>query len=310
MAGFSWDCGFTKKIFLLVFFVVIVGLVYVLATQYTANMTKEHFLSPPVQSKKEPEQQVKFEPEPDLKKHPELSKYQQQRNALSRELNKMKQSYGQQSCEQLKVLQSAGKTVDARVSENGGWCAATSSAESTDHMWDKSFSTALSNFFKGKVVASFGDGPGLYKKHLDSLGEVISYTAFDGAPYCETVTNGVVQFLDLTAPQFGLEAYDWVISVEVGEHIPAKYEDTYLDNLVRHAKEGIVLSWALPGQSGLSHINNKELSAVIEQLNKRGFDINKSAGEPLRNAASFKWLRANVHVYYRINPQTFVHGDV
>ncbi|CAG5124210.1 unnamed protein product, partial [Candidula unifasciata] len=55
-----------------------------------------------------------------------------------------------------------------------------------------------------------------------------------------------VKFLDLTAPQYGLPAYDWVVSVEVGEHIPAKFEDIYLDNLARHAKEGIVLSWAVP----------------------------------------------------------------
>lgn len=56
-----------------------------------------------------------------------------------------------------------------------------------------------------------------------------------------------VKFLDLTAPQYGLAAYDWVISVEVGEHIPAKFQNIYLDNLVRHAREGIVLSWAVPG---------------------------------------------------------------
>jgi hypothetical protein len=45
-----------------------------------------------------------------------------------------------------------------------------------------------------------------------------------------------------------------IISLEVAEHIPEKYEAVYLDNIFRHAKEGIILSWAVPGQIGLSHI--------------------------------------------------------
>ncbi|KAK7004452.1 hypothetical protein BgiMline_005973, partial [Biomphalaria glabrata] len=55
-----------------------------------------------------------------------------------------------------------------------------------------------------------------------------------------------VRFLDLTAPHYGLPIYDWILSIEVAEHIPAKFEEIYLDNLVRHAREGIILSWAVP----------------------------------------------------------------
>jgi hypothetical protein len=314
------NLAINKKIILLVFFVAMVGLVYVLATQYTSQMHKEEphmhreesqihreeiFIPSNSQAKADHKAQ-QAQPESSS----DAVRFREQRNRLSRELNLMKKAFGQQSCDQLKVLKDAGKSVESRVSENGGWCSDTSSAESPAHMWDKSFSTALSTFLKGKVVGSFGDGPGLYKKHLDSLNEVVSYTAYDGAPYCEKVTGGVVQFLDLTASQFGLQAFDWIISVEVGEHIPAKFEDVYLDNLVRHAKEGIILSWAVPGQGGLSHVNNKPLEDVVAQLKKRGFDINKEAGQPLREAAEFKWLKGNVHIYRRIDPKTFVPEDV
>ncbi len=41
-----------------------------------------------------------------------------------------------------------------------------------------------------------------------------------------------------------LNKYDWIISLEVAEHIPAQFESIYIDNLVKHAKEGIILSWA------------------------------------------------------------------
>ena len=43
-----------------------------------------------------------------------------------------------------------------------------------------------------------------------------------------------------------------VMSLEVGEHIPADYEAIFLDNLARHAKEGVLLSWARPNQGGAS----------------------------------------------------------
>ncbi|KAK7004434.1 hypothetical protein BgiMline_005954, partial [Biomphalaria glabrata] len=55
-----------------------------------------------------------------------------------------------------------------------------------------------------------------------------------------------VKFLDLTSPQYDVPIFDWVLSIEVGEHIPPQYEDTYLDNLARHAREGLILSWASP----------------------------------------------------------------
>jgi hypothetical protein len=37
----------------------------------------------------------------------------------------------------------------------------------------------------------------------------------------------------------------------------------YLDNIFRLAKEGIILSWAVPEQGGLSHINNKPIEYVL-----------------------------------------------
>ncbi|BFZ17690.1 hypothetical protein BsWGS_20729 [Bradybaena similaris] len=236
-------------------------------------------------------------------------KYRKQRDDLSRQLNLMKKLYGQLNCENLSLRRSKNEQVDDRVSENGGWCGNTSSSTSLEHVWDEPFSKAMSTFLEGKCVASFGEGPGLYKKHMDSLGQVANYTAYDGAPLSENITNGLVMFLDLTAPQYGLPVYDWVISVEVGEHIPAKYEDVYLDNLVRHAKEGIILSWAVPGQKGLSHVNNKPPEEVLAQMVKRGFTIDKEHGEQLRNAATSEWLRRNVNVYRRQNVDSFREED-
>uniref|UniRef100_A0A2C9KNZ4 Methyltransferase type 11 domain-containing protein n=1 Tax=Biomphalaria glabrata TaxID=6526 RepID=A0A2C9KNZ4_BIOGL len=210
-----------------------------------------------------------------------------QRDILSRLLNQMKQMYGQQNCQMMKLQKN-----DSKVSANGGWCEETGRPNSKSHITDPRFATALSRFLTQKTVGSFGDGPGTYKELLHRLGHVKSYSSFDGAPFCDTVTGGLVSFLDLTAPQYGLPIFDWVVSIEVAEHIPAKFEEIYLDNLARHAREGIILSWAVPGQKGLSHVNNKPLADVIKEMSKRGFHIDVQAGEPLRKASLFGWLRS------------------
>ena len=166
-------------------------------------------------------------------------------------------------------------------------------------MTDVHFIPVLSDFLKGKKVASFGDGPGAYKREILKLGEVAGYDAYDGAPYCEQTSEGRVKFLDLSVPQYGLPAYDWIMSLEVAEHIPKNYEAVYLDNIFRHAKEGIILSWAVPGQGGLQHINNRPLSYVIDVMKKNGFEIDLQKSQVLKDGATFDWLKRNTHVYVR-----------
>lgn len=47
------------------------------------------------------------------------------------------------------------------------------------------------------------------------------------------------------------------MSIEVAEHIAKEYEDIYINNLIKCAKEGIVITWAGIGQGGHFHVNNK-----------------------------------------------------
>lgn len=52
--------------------------------------------------------------------------------------------------------------------------------------------------------------------------------------------------------------YDFVESFEVGEHIYSVYEDTFIDNIVSHARIGVVLSWSIWGQIGFMHVNSRD----------------------------------------------------
>ena len=182
---------------------------------------------------------------------------------------------------------------------SGGWCRKASLSTGGNHVTDKVLAEQLSIFFKNKTVASFGDGPGQYKKLIDKTGRVKKYDAYDGAPFCPETSEGLVKFLDLTVPQYGLPVYDWIISLEVAEHIPSEFESVYIDNIVRHAAKGIVISWAVPGQGGLSHVNNRPLSYVKNMLLRKGFVHNAKASAELSSSASVSWLKNNINVFER-----------
>ena len=125
------------------------------------------------------------------------------------------------------------------------------------------------------------------------------YDAYDGAPYSDIVSEGRVQFLDLSIPQYRLPLYDYVISLEVAEHIPKEYEHIYLDNLFRHAKEGIVISWAWPGQKGHSHVNEKPFEYVKKLMEDKGFEYDLKSSELLQEGCTFYWLKQSTSVFKR-----------
>jgi hypothetical protein len=187
-------------------------------------------------------------------------------------------------------------TVDAAndITSHGGWC-----VNASKHFTDGNLASALVELFEGQTVASFGDGYGGYKTLIDQSGRVQQYDSYDGGPFSENQTNGLVKFLDLSIPVFGLRLYDWVMSLEVGEHLPKKYEQTFLDNIVRHAKNGVVLSWAVPNQNGHGHINCQSLKYIVQQMNDRGFYHDQDYSVKLQNASHVVWLKQNTNVYKR-----------
>lgn len=218
----------------------------------------------------------------------------QQRNNISRALNLKRQKIGQMECEE-----ATRNKVRQKVSSTGGWCAQTSVENSGEHKTDTKLVPVLAKFFQGKYVASFGDGPGRYKQLLSDSGLLKGYDAYDGAPFSEKTSEGRVMYLDLTLPQYGLPLYDWVMSLEVAEHIPKEYESIYLDNIARHAKEGIILSWAKPGQGGFSHVNTRPFEYVKAAFEKLGFEHDAQNSDMLKKAASLEWLQWNTNVYRR-----------
>lgn len=90
-----------------------------------------------------------------------------------------------------------------------------------------------------------------------------------------------------------------IISLEVGEHIPFdKYSD-YLNNVCQF-KGDIILSWALPGQAGVGHINCQSNDWVIAEMLKRNYRIVAVKTLKLREAVAdchCSWFR-NTLMYF------------
>ncbi|KAL3919496.1 MAG: hypothetical protein SGILL_003723, partial [Bacillariaceae sp.] len=97
------------------------------------------------------------------------------------------------------------------------------------------------------------------------------YHRFDGAGNVEEISKGFVKYADLTLP-LDVPKADWVVSLEVAEHIPAHYEGMVVRNLHRHNCKGILLSWGVLRQAGFNHINNHSNEAVVEIFKNLGYE--------------------------------------
>ena len=177
------------------------------------------------------------------------------------------------------------------VSGSGGWCLAvdTTAPElapgrpmAQHHVvGDSGLALAFSELLEGHSLLDLGAGIGQYGVWFDSHSTNLTwYLAFDGASNVETFTKGAVNFFDLTVENTlnGLQA-EWVMSLEVGEHVDAVYEDIYLANVHNANTKGLILSWAIPGQGGHSHINERSREYIIEKVTKLGYSYDKEMSE-------------------------------
>ena len=192
-----------------------------------------------------------------------------------------------------------------KVSKTGGFCLTRESNKKVRYAGaDPTLATFLeSSIFPGKTVVDLGAGKGYYGKIFrrdDS--PVAGWVGYDGALNVEEVTSGLVRFMDLTQPDAAdtrpCVKGDWVLSLEVGEHIDRKYMESYLRNVRCHSREGAVISWARPTQTGgLNHVNMMEDDDVDKALARWGFVKDAELTRQARNSASFKHFKNTASVY-------------
>ena len=128
----------------------------------------------------------------------------------------------------------------------------------------------ISNLDPKILINDLGCGLGYYAKELSSVG--FNVHAYEGTPGIEEISYYKPIFpIDLTV--FNDLEKGNVICLEVAEHIDSRYEDILFDNICLNCDATAVISWALPYQDGLGHINCRSNQWVLEQMWKRNFKL-------------------------------------
>lgn len=174
------------------------------------------------------------------------------------------------------------------------------------HFYDERLSARLQLFFQQESAASIldlGCGTGAYVKALRNSG--LYCDGCDGNPDVEKIAGchavNVAQKIVLRTVQG--DQYDWVLSLEVGEHLPKRYEQIFLDNINNTAKRGVVLSWAKIGQGGLGHVNEQSNEFIEKEMLSRNWLRDRPAEEILRLHTSPHcfWFRETIMIFRRID---------
>ena len=183
------------------------------------------------------------------------------------------------------------------IGPTGGFClSGNKKAVGSNDCIDRKFASLLALMFANSTVTDLGCGVGQYGKQF--LDQGVRWTGYDGAENIESVTDGFVKFMDLTEEQ-DIEKSDWAMSIEVAEHIPKKYEQIFMYNILNIATKGVVISWALPNQGGHHHVNGKDNKQVICMMEKMGFLFEAPKTAALRKMVTQRclWLRRTVMVF-------------
>lgn len=177
------------------------------------------------------------------------------------------------------------------IHERGYWL---SQEEFKTHQFDKRLAYEVARIFCVVTAVDIGCGNGQYTNFLNSKG--IKCVGYDGSPSTPEIAGKYCQVMDFSEP-VDIGQYDLVLSLEVGEHIPVEYEQDFIDNLCRAAKQYIVLSWAVIGQGGVGHVNCRNNDYIIRELGKRGFILDADSTERLREAAFLPWFKNTIMAF-------------
>lgn len=165
--------------------------------------------------------------------------------------------------------------------------------DESGHYDDPALAMALVELFRGCSVLDLGCGNGFYVQEFRHAGLIAE--GVDGNP-----ATKVGRVFDLTQP-LDLGSWDWVLSLEVGEHIPMALADAFLGNVTRHASKGVVLSWGVPGNGpGHGHVNEQSNAWVRGQMVCRGFQPAFDLEERLRAASSLPWFSRTLMTFRRV----------
>ena len=175
----------------------------------------------------------------------------------------------------------------------------------------ESLAANLAGMFANASVLDIGCGIGQYGEYLRRHSPGIEWVGIDGAERVEEATHGHVRFADLTdgLPRWATSRpWDWVMAIEVAEHISRDGEAVFMHNLVSRLQRGAVLSWARPGQGhgkGADHPNPQTRQYVQCAMRQLGLMPDPQAERRLlprhNSSAPCLWLQKTLMVFVPIH---------
>jgi len=207
-------------------------------------------------------------------------------------LNKLSENY-----QVLKLKKEAKKDLEKSklISETGYW-----KSDIYDvHISSLELAKWLSNFLpKYKLIHDFGCGNGDYLSHLEKCGfeKLIGY---EGEIPKTRVFNNI--FLQDLTNEFKVEKGN-VICLEVGEHIPKKYQNIFLNNICNACDDKLIISWANRGQTGLYHVNCLNADEIVPLIQSNGFKLLEQESLNARNSIGdiCDWFKNTLYIFQKI----------
>ena len=187
------------------------------------------------------------------------------------------------------------------IAETGYWNGETAH---NHHVHSEKLAQWIYDFcVKNKIgsVTDFGCGLGEY---LLKLSDIVGTVGVEGSIPKDAKFPNIIE-TDLTNDLKGLEVIltsDLVISLEVGEHIPAEFMGVYLDNITHHCEKYLITSWAVRGQAGFGHVNCLDNEEILPEFEKRGFELMESETKEVRAVIEDKahWFRNTLFVFKKL----------
>lgn len=180
------------------------------------------------------------------------------------------------------------------IHKNGFWL----DMDSDGHIFDDNLSKALIDLIKEENIGSIVDlgcGKGDYARRIKDQG--ILCDCYDGNPNTRELSKCLCDVLDLSVDVTLGKNYDCVLSLEVGEHIPKEFEDNFLNNLVKHSNKLVVVSWAIVGQKGKGHVNERGNDYIEQKMKQLGCLRLLEKEKVLREKSRLRWFKNTIMVY-------------
>lgn len=185
------------------------------------------------------------------------------------------------------------------ISKTGYWNAETAHLH---HVHSQELSKWICEFLKNekdKYLNDLGCGLGNYLNDLRNNG-FTKLNGYEGDPSPKS-KFGFIFKCDLTKKLKDINIGN-IISLEVGEHIPAEFMDIYLDNITNNCNNYLITSWAIRGQAGFGHVNCLDNHEIIPLIEKRGFKLMEKETEEVRNIDLIEapWFKNTLFIFKKI----------